>query len=702
MLKWVSFFVSLLISAASFAQSEEILLLKAEGYFAERQFKQAAGQYNRYLAISRDPKALSYFNAAVANYESGAFEKAERYFRFIEANQLYPSFQTQFYLGLISHAQAKYETAIRHFKNVLKDDKHKYQDLCKKLILQCRTAMKIKDRTSYAFVENLGQVLNSSYDDMAPVPSPNFEGRIYFSSNRSVATGGKRDQNGLPDETGTYAFDIFKSDQQEGIWTSPRPFNDLLNSPRNEVLYDFTGDGQVAFLFRGLNMSYGEILTDTFRQGVALKVQSPQFNAPADAAFGDRDLFFLNDTTLVFAAVMEGGYGGYDLYISFLDGGIWSQPRNLGATVNSAYHDVSPYVDGKGNLFFSSDRVDGLGGYDVFFSPWTAKGWLGVKNMRSGINSSADDLYFRRGSDSYSAYFSSNRKGGYGGLDLYSAYFKEPFGGEMTNYRSEIFRVYGNTSPQVAQHSDVKSKEKWIIRPLLFQEGQEVLSVDQEEVLDVMAKRLKGQPDLKLNILSFSDYTGPRKYDLYFSMKRGELCMQYLVEQGVEAQQLNVIACGSQYPLSINSARPGAQASMNLNRRVHFKFSGAESADIVYDHMVSKELLENTPFYQFWDLIEGLSFSVQIAATQQLYEGSAINTYQNPLLHTQTNNPTLKYTLGIFERYEEARNLRYRLIKDGYQGAFITAYIDGIRRTRGELRQLMDQYSDLEAYINVE
>jgi len=141
---------------------------------------------------------------------------------------------------------------------------------------------------------------------------------------------------------------------------------------------------------------------------------------------------------------------------------------------------------------------------------------------------------------------------------------------------------------------------------------------------------------------------------------------------------------------------------MNLNRRVHFKFSGAESADIVYDHMVSKELLENTPFYQFWDLIEGLSFSVQIAATQQLYEGSAINTYQNPLLHTQTNNPTLKYTLGIFERYEEARNLRYRLIKDGYQGAFITAYIDGIRRTRGELRQLMDQYSDLEAYINVE
>ena len=62
----------------------------------------------------------------------------------------------------------------------------------------------------------------------------------------------------------------------------------------------------------------------------------------------------------------------------------------------------------------------------------------------------------------------------------------------------------------------------------------------------------------------------------------------------------------------------------------------------------------------------------------------------------------IKYTIGIFDNYDEARNLRYQLLKEGYKGAFITAYIDGIRKTRDQLRPLVDHYDGLRSYINVE
>jgi len=701
MIRWLCFLAFHFICVSILAQDEGVILKQAETAFAERRFRDASSLFNRYLAISRQPDQV-YFKAAIASYESGDFERAERYLSFIRANSLASESKIEFMLGQIAQAKAEFTQAIIHYKAALRNGELENPSTCKKLILQCQSAKKINLLSSFAFVENLEKPINSVYDEIAPVLSPNFNGRLYFSSNRAESKGGRRDANGLPDDQGAYAFDMYKADQVDGLWTSPRAFNDLLNSPRHEILQDFTSEGQVAFFFQGLNTLYGEILTDTFEQGAAPKLSSPKFIAPADAVYGDRDLFFLNDSTLIFASVRDEGYGGYDLYITFYRAGIWTQPKNLGTEVNSPYHDRCPFVGRKGNLFFSSDRIDAFGGFDIYFAPWTSRGWKDVQNMRSGINSASDELYFRRGKDSYSWFFSSNRKEGEGGFDLYHAFFKEPFGGEQSGKMTDVAATFGATRIQASGSASEKGKDKWIIRPLLFEEGQEKLTPEQEQTLDLWAKRLLGYPELKLNLISFSDYDGPKKYDLYFSMKSGELCMRYLQEKGVPAHQLNVLACGSSYPISIQLDRPGNLPNFNINRRVNLLLSGQVPVEVVYDQLVGKGNWEESPFGKFWNLIEGISFSVQIAATQQLYEGAALTTYRNPLLHTQAENPILKYSLGIFERYEEARNLRYRLIKDGYKGAFITAYIDGIRRTRGELRAVLDQYPDIEAYINVE
>ena len=88
-------------------------------------------------------------------------------------------------------------------------------------------ALAEKDKTPRAIVENLGNTVNTPYDEFAPIMSPNFTDRIYFSSVRPGNMGGSRNNFGQPDEVmGRFYSDIFTSQVNKGIWTQPHfPMN---------------------------------------------------------------------------------------------------------------------------------------------------------------------------------------------------------------------------------------------------------------------------------------------------------------------------------------------------------------------------------------------------------------------------------------------------------------------------------------------
>jgi Tol biopolymer transport system component len=67
-----------------------------------------------------------------------------------------------------------------------------------------------------------------------------------------------------------------------------------------------------------------------------------------------------NETYLLFSSLRPGGYGSGDLYISYRNqDNTWSDPINLGKTINSKDNERYPYVSPDGKyLFFVSDRVD--------------------------------------------------------------------------------------------------------------------------------------------------------------------------------------------------------------------------------------------------------------------------------------------------------------------------------------------------------
>lgn len=128
--------------------------------------------------------------------------------------------------------------------------------------------------------------------------------------------------------------------------------------------------------------------------------------------------FTPDGSALFFASNRAGGYGGFDLYISYNEGNNWSVPINLGPTVNTAGDEIAPFFDGT-DLYFASDYHFGFGGFDIFKATQSNGAWAEVNNMGEPVNSPRDDYGFIFDSFKNIGYFTSNRTGGRGAEDIY-------------------------------------------------------------------------------------------------------------------------------------------------------------------------------------------------------------------------------------------------------------------------------------------
>jgi len=124
-------------------------------------------------------------------------------------------------------------------------------------------------------------------------------------------------------------------------------------------------------------------------------------------------------TQLYFSSNMPGGYGYSDIYVvDILPNGKFGKPKNLGAYINSSSRDNFPEIN-NGLLYFSSDRVGGVGGLDVYMVP-TSNLFQEPTNLDVPINSKYDDFSFIINDKTRRGYFTSDRPQGKGGDDIYS------------------------------------------------------------------------------------------------------------------------------------------------------------------------------------------------------------------------------------------------------------------------------------------
>lgn len=114
------------------------------------------------------------------------------------------------------------------------------------------------------------------------------------------------------------------------------------------------------------------------------------------------------------------GGGRCDIYMCTNKGDKWSRPRNLGPDVNSAAWESQPSfsIDGK-TLYFSSDRKGGYGGKDIWKTVFMNGHWTAPENLGPTINTPGDESSPYIHYDDKTLYFSSNGHAGMGGLDLF-------------------------------------------------------------------------------------------------------------------------------------------------------------------------------------------------------------------------------------------------------------------------------------------
>ena len=261
---------------------------------------------------------------------------------------------------------------------------------------------------------------NSRQADYAPVA---FGERLVFTSDRSAAAG-----DATFNWTGRGFTDLFVTDLEEG--TSVTPFDERLNTTDHEGTPTFSSDGQEMIFTRcsapgkredaycGLYRS--ERAGQGWGPASLLSFVKPGANYmhPALSADGQR---------LFFSALLEDGWGGYDIYVTDRqENGTWGDPILMNRAINTQGNEQFPSLDAD-TLYFSSDGLEGMGGLDIFRTWPTNNGrYAAPKNLKMPVNSGADDFAFsivrRQGSgldQTTSGYFSSSRPGGEGSDDIY-------------------------------------------------------------------------------------------------------------------------------------------------------------------------------------------------------------------------------------------------------------------------------------------
>jgi hypothetical protein len=127
-----------------------------------------------------------------------------------------------------------------------------------------------------------------------------------------------------------------------------------------------------------------------------------------------------DENMIIFASNREGSIGGMDLFVSKKIGDKWSAPEDLGRLINTNGNEFFPFLDSENNLYFSSDRLPGYGGYDIFCCKFNGTGWDSPNNLSDHINTFKDEIAFTINKmDGKTAFFTRRQQSGRGDMQLF-------------------------------------------------------------------------------------------------------------------------------------------------------------------------------------------------------------------------------------------------------------------------------------------
>lgn len=746
-----AFFMKTLPSKLDYQWMKKIMLilgvffLFAGSAFAQNSLRELESEAQAFFERQKYPKALYYLleyqkqkkaddemllKTAICFYHNNDTDNAKKYLIYLNENSKRVDPKTYLYLAKSYHAELDFKNAAKQYKRYLAKTKDtKDRRSIRDAIRRCAAGMKIKAQEKLALVENLGDKVNSTYDDFAPVLSPNREDKLYFSSSREGNLGGLRDGNGLRDSKfGAYSSDMYSTNVINGEWTATTSMSTLLNTPRHDVVLDFSDNGSILYFFKGYNQYSGQIFVDTFKSIQDRALFPNPFLSPMVAENGDGNPDFVKDSIIIFSSYRKEGYGGSDLYYTIKGKNGWGRSMNLGAAINTPYDETTPFLAADGfTLYFSSNHSrKSMGGLDIFKSTYDPieKMWSTPVNLGLPINSAGDDAYFKLAKDGLKAYFSSDRRDGIGGRDLYAAYFKSYSNEQTPPYRppyvfteveaqrqeeealakaTDIEMSLGdvamNPSLEVKNKANYKTIE---LAPLYYKNDDDVLNQNNINVLNELINVMTQYPTLKLILTCHSDDTAPTQFNIYFAIKRAEQAAAYLVQNGVSRANIILKGVGANYPV----ARTEVNGQSNLLGK---HFNSRIDVDIIDNQQLPINVIIASPEVSsmmldrkgtdYKNKIEGLSYKIEIASIKQMYNGDLMNTYLDAMVEKMLASPYYYYTVGLYKNYNDVDQQRKDLNRKGYTNVQIIPYINGQRMTFNQAKAYTALYPDLRTYV---
>ena len=402
--------VSTIVAQPLNASRPEYILQVADTKFEAKDYFTALEWYTKYYDETKDRGAL--FKMGMANMYLRDYARAEQNFSRAMAKKKGETDENpdaRFYYGMMLKMNEKYDEALVTLEEYIATatDENK-KALAKSELEGARLAMRMKENPQL-LLENIPGKVNSPNAEYSP--SVTSDGNtLYFAAMRD---GKVTILNG---KEGDYFTKIYKSNKDtEGAWGPPDALGGEINRiGTHQGNVSISEDGKTMYFTRfaleGNDIGESKIYYatrsgDNWSAGNEVKGVNGAWIAKHPSLgemFGKPALFF--------ASNMEGSKGGYDIYYAnFISEGEFSTPVNLGAVINTAGDDVTPFYK-NGVLSFSSNGHTNIGGLDIFKSQWNGSEWSMPENMGKGYNSSADDTYYTT-DEAGNAFFTSNRPG---------------------------------------------------------------------------------------------------------------------------------------------------------------------------------------------------------------------------------------------------------------------------------------------------
>ena len=219
-------------------------------------------------------------------------------------------------------------------------------------------------------------------------------------------------------------LDLYIGDlKSNGEIDNVRPFSKDVNTKYHDAFVSFTHDLKNVYFTSNdkVNRKIKSKSVKLFKASVSEEGGWKNIeNLPFNSDGHDAGHPFINKegNRIYFVSDMEGTLGDKDIFYVDIKKGYYSAPVNLGPTINSPAKEYTPFIDGD-LIYFSSNREGGEGGFDIYVTKLDGSLPEPI-NLGSPINSKGDDISFIINSENLQGYFSSNRSGGEGDDDIYT------------------------------------------------------------------------------------------------------------------------------------------------------------------------------------------------------------------------------------------------------------------------------------------